>query len=391
MTAETVRLADCCEIVSGATPRRDHPEYWGGDIAWVTPKDIRDLDGAILADTPEHITKAGYESCSTHLLPEGSVLFSSRAPIGLVAVTGREMCTNQGFKSLIPGPDVDAGYLYWCLKREAPRIAAKSSGTTFTEISRKGMEQVKIPLPPLPEQRRIAAILDKTAAVRRKREQTLDLADQFLRSVFLDLFGDPVTNPRGWPVKKLQELIDPERPITYGILKPGPDEPEGVPYVRVVDMADEMIKVHALRRTTREIAEKYRRSKLQKVDVLLSIRGHVGRLALVPAELAGANITQDTARLAASPDILPEYLLGALSTSGLQQWMARCVKGGAVKGINLGDVKMIPIAVPPRDKQERFAQTYRAMRSVRVLEVKLVGRLDALHGSLTQRAFRGDI
>ena len=248
-----------------------------------------------------------------------------------------------------------------------------------------------VPLPPLPEQRRIAAILDKADVVRRKRQQTLDLADQFLRSAFLDLFGDPVTNPKGWPVKKLQELIDPERPITYGILKPGPDLPEGVPYVRVVDMADEMIKVHALRQTAHEIAEKYRRSKLQHRDVLLSIRGHVGRLALVPVELVGANITQDTARLAASPAVLPEYLLGVLSTFGLQRWMARHAKGGAVKGINLGDVKKIPIALPPKDYQERFSKTYRAMRDLRALEVTLIDKLEALHGSLTQRAFRGDL
>ena len=298
------------------------------------------------------------------------------------------------FHVLRPGDDVDGRYLFRMIWNPMFRHAAEKRMTGSAgqrRVPSSFFEQFKIPLPPLPEQRRIAAILDKGDAARRKRQQTLDLADQFLRSAFLDLFGDPVTNPKGWPVVKLQKLIDPERPITYGILKPGPDLPEGVPYVRVVDIANEEVDVSALKRTSVEIAEQYRRSKLRQGDVLLSIRGHVGRLAIVPEVLEAANITQDTARLAASSDVLPEYLLGALSTSGLQQWMARHVKGGAVKGINLGDVKKLPIALPPSGDQERFARSYRAMRDVRALEVSLIRGLDDVRGSLTQRAFRGDL
>jgi type I restriction enzyme S subunit len=312
-----VRLDQCCQVVGGATPSRDVPEYWDGDIPWVTPKDISKLDQPVLEDAPEKITQAGYAASSTTLMPAGSILFSSRAPIGLVAIAGRKMCTNQGFKSLVPGSDVDSGFLYWTMKRNAPRIAALGNGATFKEVSKEVVSRVEIDLPPLDEQRRIAAILDKADAIRRKRQQTLSMADDFLRSAFLEMFGDPVLNPYCWPTAPLQSLIDPDRPITYGILMPGPDLPDGVPYIRVVDMNDGAIKLDQVRKTTTAISAEYRRSKLKPDDVLISIRGHVGRLAIVPECLDGANITQDTARLAVSDGVVCHHYLFRCLESGL--------------------------------------------------------------------------
>ena len=107
-------------------------------------------------------------------------------------------------------------------------------------------------LPPLAEQKRIAGILDAADALRAKRRESLAQLDTLLRSTFLDLFGDPVTNSMGWETQPLQELIQPGRPITYGILKPGPDIGNGVPYVRVVDIKSEQVLTEQLRRTTQE-------------------------------------------------------------------------------------------------------------------------------------------
>jgi len=387
MTLEIVRLADYCEIVSGATPRRDHPEYWGGDIAWVTPKDIRDLDGAILADTPEHITQTGYDSCSTRLLPKRSVLFSSRAPIGLVAITGREMCTNQGFKSLIPGPDVDAGYLYWCLKREAPRIAAKSSGTTFTEISRKGMEQVKIPLPPLPEQRRIAAILDKADAVRRKRQRTLDLADQFLRSVFLDLFGDPVTNPKGWPQRQVQDLCRVVRgssprpkadPRYYG----GP-----VPRLMVADITRDGWFVTPRIDSLTEGGAKLSRP-LPKGTVVMVVSGDVGVVAMLEIDACIHDGFVGFPDLEKS-DLLPEYFL--LTLHFLKATHEQRRAGAIWQNLTTHDIKRMRVAIPPLAIQERSLHILAGLRKVGEREALAIRETESLASSLTQRAFRGEL
>lgn len=141
------------------------------------------------------------------MLPKGSILLTSRAPIGNVAIAGRGMCTNQGFKSLVPGEKIDTNYLYYCICFLSPQLQALGNGATFKEVNKKIVESFKIPLPPLEEQKRIAAILDKADAIRRKRQQAIDLADQFLRSVFLDMFGDPVTNPKGFPFGTVRDLI----------------------------------------------------------------------------------------------------------------------------------------------------------------------------------------
>ncbi len=205
---QLIKLGDCCQIVSGSTPKRNQSEYWGGDISWVTPKDLSHLKQPVLEDTPEKITQAGYKSCSTTLLPKGSILFSSRAPIGHVAIAGRPMCTNQGFKSLVPSNKVNSAYLYWCMRKYASSIDALGTGTTFREVSKGIVERFEIPLPPLAEQRRIAAILDRADAVRRKRQQAIALTEELLRSAFLEMFGDPVTNPKGWEVDVLGTVTE---------------------------------------------------------------------------------------------------------------------------------------------------------------------------------------
>lgn len=165
------------------------------------------------------------------------------------------------------------------------------------------------------------------------------------------------SSKHNWKTVPLIELIDDARPISYGILKPGPDIENGIPYVRVVDLKDGEVDASHVRRTTTEIAHQYRRSLLKAGDVLMSIRGHVGRCGVVPAILAGANITQDTARLAVNEKCDSRYLLWTLRSPLVQRWMAKHTKGVAVTGINLGDVKKIPIALPPLAEQKRIAAT----------------------------------
>ena len=209
MSWPLVKLKDCCQVVGGATPKRNINEYWSSDdVPWVTPKDISKLKSPILEDTPEYISHEGFKRCAAFMLPKGSILVTSRAPIGNIAIAGRNMCTNQGFKSLIPGDTVHGNYLYYCMLAFSEKLQALGNGATFKEVSKKTVEEFKIPLPPLDEQKRIAAILDKADAIRRKRQQAIQLADDFLRSVFLDMFGDPVTNAKGFKKAAITELSD---------------------------------------------------------------------------------------------------------------------------------------------------------------------------------------
>lgn len=387
----TVRLDMCCEIISGATPSTSNAAFWDGDINWATPKDLADLDGPRIASTPRKITEAGLKSCAASVLPVGSVLFSSRAPIGHVAINDVPMATNQGFKSFVPRHDrMHAGYLYHWLRCNRRYLESLGNGATFKEVSKAVVARIEIPLPPLPEQRRIAAILDEADALRAKRRAALAQLDEMTQAIFGEMFGDPIENPRQLPVVQLSSVIASDRPITYGILKPGPDIPDGVPYVRVVDMAAGQVRLEGIRRTSSSIAHEYRRSTLRSGDLLISIRGHVGRVAVTPSDLDGANITQDTARLAVV-GACPIYLQGILESPPMREWMDRRTKGAAVQGINLGDLKQMPILLPPPEEQLAFANRVSELRVIADRAAAQVGAFDSLFSSLQHRAFRGEL
>ena len=153
-------LGDIAEIVSGATPKTAVDEYWNGAVHWATPKDLSKLDGAFIESTLRTISVAGLKSCAATVLPAHSVMLSSRAPIGLVAINTVPMATNQGFKSLIPDRTrVGSKFLYWWLRCHRPQLEAIGNGATFKEISKRIVAAVRIDLPPIVEQRRIASML----------------------------------------------------------------------------------------------------------------------------------------------------------------------------------------------------------------------------------------
>lgn len=385
------RLDECSRIVGGATPGTGVAENWEGEILWATPKDLSDLGSIYISDTARKITEAGLAGCSAEILPANSVLFSSRAPIGHVAINAVPMATNQGFKSFIPDARrLRPNYLYWWLKANRSHLEGLGNGATFKEVSKAVVARVEIPLPPLDEQRRIAAILDQADALRRQTQEALSLLATASQARMEEMFGDPIHNERAHPRQELVEIIDRSRPITYGILKPGPDIQSGIPYVRVVDMKGGRVLVDQLRHTSSEIAAQYRRSKLVAGDLLISIRGHVGRMALVPEGLEGANITQDTARLAIA-GANPLFVRELLEHRSSRIWMAERTRGAAVKGINLGDLKRFPVISPPRSEQDEFAASIAQIEKVRVDAEGQLERFDSLFAALQHSAFRGEL
>lgn len=336
-------------------------------------------------------------SRARQLVEAGDVLVSTVRPnlngVALISTALHQATASTGFCVLRPQREkLDSSYLFHWVR--SPRFVAdmvrKATGASYPAVSDRIVLESRLPLPPLPEQRRIAQMLDRAAALRAKRRAALGQLDTLTQAIFLDMFGDPIENPRRLPTRPMIELVDPARPISYGILMPGPEQLEGVKYVRVVDMQSGGIELSGIRRTTEAISNIFRRSLLKAGDLLMSIRGHVGRLAIVPPELVGANITQDTARLAiVGAD--PIFIRECLRTEGFQRWMAKHTKGVAVRGINLTDVKLMPIPTPGLDRQREFARLATASENLMVSGRTALAELDALFASLQYRAFRGEL
>ena len=170
-------LAELGEIVGGATPSTKDEQNYGGDIAWITPKDLSTLKGRFISHGERNITEKGLHSCSTQIMPKNTVLFSSRAPIGYVAIASNPVCTNQGFKSIIANEDNDPMFLYYLLKFNKSAIEAMGSGTTFKEVSGNTMRGIRVHVPvSKAEQQRIASVL---AALDSKIESNIKVNDNF--------------------------------------------------------------------------------------------------------------------------------------------------------------------------------------------------------------------
>lgn len=343
------------------------------------------------------ITVAEAPSRARQLVASGDVLVSTVRP-NLNAVAVVPDCldgatASTGFTVLRPGPQLDGRYLFHWVRSPAfvADMVLKATGASYPAVSDRIVKTSDIPAPPLEEQRRVAAMLDHADAIRAKRRHVVAHIDTLSQAIFNDMFGDPTVNRAAMQVAPLREWIDPARPVTYGILKPGPDIQGGIPYVRVADMQDRGIRLSTVRRTTRAIAHEYRRSSLRGGDLLMSIRGHVGRFASVPPELHGANITQDSARLAVTDPDSAIYLRAAMESQPLQRWMAWRTKGAAVQGINLGDLRELPVPVPALRDVTKFAETVRTVEQERAAARTSLHLVDELFTSLQSRAFRGEL
>ena len=179
----SAQLGEICDIVNGATPQSGTSEYWDGSICWITPRDLGQLTGPEILSSARKITNEGLNSCSTKLVPSGTVVMSSRAPIGHLGVASVPLCTNQGCKSFIPSDAVESKFLYYALRYVLDDIRALGSGSTFLKVGKKKLAVFAIPLPPLDEQARIVAWLDRQASiltrVREAAQAQLDVIDQW--------------------------------------------------------------------------------------------------------------------------------------------------------------------------------------------------------------------
>lgn len=385
-------LGDIAEIVSGATPKTSVEQYWGGGVPWVTPTDLSGLGGVYIDSTARTLTTAGLKSCASSLLPANSILLSSRAPIGLVAINAVPVATNQGFKSLVPDhSQVDSKFLYWWLRHHRVQLEAMGNGATFKEVSKRTVASVPISLPPVEEQRRIAAVLEAANELIIKRRLALTMFDTLSQAIFIDMFGDTVPKDSEWPVECLADVVAKGTTITYGIVQAGDEFPGGVPYIRSCDIVDGRIQVDGLRHANPAIERKFPRSRIRSGEVVMSIRATVGPTAMVPDELDGTNLARAIARISPGDEIDGTYLLVYLRSDTAQRWIQKQVKGATFREITLKRLRELPVLIPPLGLQHEFAETCKRAVQLRASLEDSLNQLDGLFASLQQRAFRGEL
>jgi type I restriction enzyme S subunit len=184
---EQVRLGDLGDVYAGSTPRRSEPKYWEGHIPWLTPSEVTGRTDKWVNKTDEYITDAGYQSTSVHLVPEGSLLVTTRATIGEAVIAGVPITTNQGFKNLVLGPDDDPLFYYYVLRFVADEMKRLASGSTFDEINKSDFTDIVVPRPNPSEQRRIADVLDTVDAAIQETDAVVEKQEQVKTGLLQDL------------------------------------------------------------------------------------------------------------------------------------------------------------------------------------------------------------
>ena len=327
----------------------------------MTPKDISDLKGGkYLASTPRSLTESGLRSCSAELLPANSVLFSSRAPIGLVAINKSRVATNQGFKSFVPDRSkLDPDFLYHWLRCNRESLERLGVGATFKEVSKGIVSRIQIPLPPLEEQRRIAAILDKAEELRAKRRATLALLDQLPQAIFLEMFANSNTY-RDFSVGELASK-------GHGGIRTGPFGSQllhseftnsGVSVLGIDNAVKNTFQWAERRYISARKYEELKRYTVRPGDVLVTIMGTCGRCAVVPADVPLAINTKHLCCISLDHKLcLPEFLHAYfLYHPAAREYLAQTTKGAIMGGLNMGIIRDMPVKLPPAELQETFVQ-----------------------------------
>lgn len=349
------RIGDVCTVIGGATPKTEVKEFWGGKNYWITPADLdgRKYQGA----TPRTITDAAVEKTNLQLLPVGTVLLSSRAPIGKVAITTVPMYCNQGFKNIICPDSLLNEFVYWFLFYNKDYLNSLGTGATFKEISKKTTESVLLPVPPLSEQERIVAELDLLQGIIDKQNAQLKELDTLAQSIFYDMFGDPVENEKGWPLSTLLDISTGK--LSYGSGASAIDYDGKIRYIRITDIDDNgSLRGEAV--SPSDYSDKY---LLHDGDILFARTGAtVGKTYLHKKENGNCIYAGYLIRLVPNKDlVLPEYVFGFTKTLYYKRFVALAQKAVAQPNINAEQYGSLLIGVPPISLQQSFATKIEAI------------------------------
>ena len=349
-----VKLGDICEIVSGSTPKTNIEEYWDGDIKWITPAELND-ETYIITDSVRKITELGVKKTGLTPFPKGTVILSSRAPIGKVAIAGCEMYCNQGFKNLICSEKIDNRYLYWFLKGNTEFLQSVGRGATFKEISKTIVANIEINIPDKSVQTQIVDNLEKTSQIIRLRKQELSKLEELVRARFVELFGDE-NNSKNWSIVHIEDVAD----VQVGVvIKPSQyytDESNGIKAFRSLNVGAGFIKDSDWVYFTAEGHQKNSKSILRENDLLIVRSGAPGTACVVTEDYVGCNAIDI---IIAHPDcekVNPYYLCTFTNMPHGKKQIVEGTGGAAQQHFNVGKYNKLQLMLPPKELQDKFVE-----------------------------------
>jgi type I restriction enzyme S subunit len=418
------------KIVSGGTPKTTVEEFWGDEISWITPADLSGYNYKYISKGRKSITRKGLERSSARLMPKGTVLFSSRAPIGYTVIASRELSTNQGFKSLIPSEILNSEYLFYYFKSSKQTAEKNASGTTFKELSGKAFSELPISLPPLPEQRAIVAKIEqlfseldngianlKTAQAQLKIYRQAVLKYAFEGKLTRRNHGsgglqddtdsrDPQNKiseipesvkisgsdnlPEGWKWVKLADITE----VKDGTHDTPKYHETGIPFITQKNIKESGLSFTDIKFISEEDHKKfYKRSNVTFNDILISMIGANRGMNCLVNDNRMFSIKNVGLIKSNKDNYIEKYLSNFLKSYFARNYIKSLSKGGAQEFIGLTELRKFPIIICPIDEQKQVVQEIDSRLSIcDKMEADIkenLSKAEALRQSILKKAFEG--
>jgi len=373
----------------GSTPSKSQSEYWNnGVIPWLSNTELKDNEINFVSSTCEKITQKGLDNCSASLLPKNCVLLTCTASIGKVGINEIELATNQQFNSFQCSEEVLPKYLAFFLLTQKNNLTKLGGSTSFCHINTKNLGTLKIPLPPLPVQRHIVAVLEQAEAVKRQRREADALTAALLQSMFLEMFGDPVRNERGWEKKDLKK---------FGEIKTGNTPPRINPsnygdfteWIKSDNINSQSMYLEKSQEFLSEEGLKIGRLAPKKSILITCIAGSLSCIG--NAAIADRDVTfnQQINAILPKSDVSELFLYYAILMS--QEYIQNHATKSMTKMINKGVLSELQFICPPLVLQQQFARVVQDVERIREQQVASGRQIEGLCEGLMQRAFDGEL
>ncbi|MCU4442147.1 restriction endonuclease subunit S [Acinetobacter pittii] len=399
MTIPVKKISTFCKTGSGGTPSRSNNAFFeNGTIPWVKSGELKNR---YITEVEEYITDLAIEKSAAKLVSRGSLLIAMYgATVGEVSQLTFDATTNQAICNIQPDENVcDVNYLYRFLEASKPYLLSRRVGGGQPNISQGVIKDLDVPLPPLAEQRRIASILDQAYELRQKRQQAIEKLDQLLQATFIDMFGDPVSNPKGWQVKKLSEL---SIKIHSGNTPKGGSEnyvDQGIIFLRSQNVWKNKVILDDVAYIDAETHSKMMKSSVKHEDLLMTKTGRIntensslGRAAIYLGDDDSANINGHVYLIRIKDGFNKYFILRILTLPDYYEYIRSvCVGGIDKRQLNKEHIENFPIIQPPMELQNKFSDIVQVIESQKPKLLEQLDLAENLFQTLQQKAFSGTL
>ena len=392
---ELVELKEICNISSGGTPSRKKNSYYGGNIKWAKISDLETAGDGFIYDTEEKITNAGLENIRNRIFEIDTLFLAMYGSVGKTAITKARMSCNQAILGITAKNDnsLDLGFLKYWFDSTKEKLLDSARGVALKNLSAGIVKDLKIPLPPLKTQKQIAQILDDAAALRDKTRQLLTEYDLLAQSIFLDMFGDPVINQKGWKKRKGLNYYDVKGRVGWKGYKKTDLREEGpivlgATHIDKFGNIDITKSVHLTREKFLESPEIF----IEKNDLIFVQRGNtIGKVGIVNFEIGEATINPVVLILRAIGDNNPYFLLHLMMNENLKKEVIDLNSGSAQPMITQKSIKEYNIIDVPTKLQNYFAEKIALIEQQKELAKQELKESEDLFNCLLQKAFKGEL